>query len=637
MSQSALTAKYRPQRFADVAGQETIKGILSRAAREDRIAPAYLFSGTRGVGKTTIARILAKAVNCLEAPTAEPCNKCVHCMQITQGVAVDVIEIDGASNRGIDDARRIREDIGYAPMQCRYKVFIIDEAHMLTKEASNALLKTLEEPPGNVTFILATTEPHKILPTIVSRCQHYSFKRLTQPDLAAHLENVLRQENAAYDPRALQLIARRASGSVRDSMSLLGQALALGRERLEVDDVRSILGLAGSEVFFNVLQAVAGQDPLAINATLRELLDQGLDLGFFLRELAQTWRNLFLLKQTGDKALPLLELPPEEGAAWLQWAEKFSLAHIHAAWQMTLEGQRRVLTSLEPALALELLLLNLAYLPSLVSLENVAAPPRTGGAGSAPGGGQSPQSGGGASPGRPLPGRRASGAQRTAAPLKTSSAPQPAPQAAERDMSDPPPWDEEAPHPACDEQPGEPEQAVSPQDLDEERTPPGRRSAPAPETPAAMPAPVPAPSSVPSSAKEEPAARQAAVAPPAAGRRSWEGFLEFAAQAGEQDGHSMGYLRQIGGMYDGGRLQLRCLSSMQRCKITEGEYGVWVERLVRAYFGDDVLMDVSEPDNRVPDRQQSKEELEQHPLVQTLQHEFGARIVNWNAVETTRQ
>jgi len=375
MSTASLTIAHRPQTFADVAGQDTIKAILSRAAQEDRIAPAYLFSGTRGVGKTTIARIFAKALNCATAPAAEPCNACEHCRKITQGMHVDVVEIDGASNRGIDDARRLRESIGYAAMEGRYRVFIIDEAHMLTRDAFNALLKTLEEPPRGVTFIMATTEPHKFPVTIISRCQHYIFKRLGEQEIEAHLVKILGLEARPYEPQAVKLIARRAAGSVRDSMSLLGQVLALGHERLEEQAVRSILGLAGQEMFFKVMEALKAQDVLAVSAVIRTILDQGVDIGFFLRELAATWRNLFMLKQAGEAALPLLDLPQDEAAQWLAWTPEFELAHVHACWQLTLEGQRRVLTSLEPAMALELLLLNLAFLPKLLNMEQLSRGP----------------------------------------------------------------------------------------------------------------------------------------------------------------------------------------------------------------------------------------------------------------------
>lgn len=386
MSAQSLTAKYRPQRFSDVAGQEAIKRILSKASAEDKIAPAYLFSGTRGVGKTTLARVLAKALNCVTAPTGEPCNECSQCRQITAGVSPDVIEIDAATHGTVDEARRLKEDIGYAPLQSRYKVFIIDEAHMLSKAAFNALLKTLEEPPGRVTFILATTEPHKILPTIISRCQHYVFKRLMQPELEAHLTGLLDREGMGFEPSAVSLIARRGAGSVRDSMSLLAQVLAMGGPTLLEQDVRDVLGLAGQDVFFSFMRSFKEQDCLGVSGLLRQVLDRGLDIGFFLRELASCWRNMFLLNQSGEKALPALELTEEEGGQWLSWAREFEARHIHACWQMTLEGQRRVMTSLEPALALELLLLNLAYIPKLLSLEamNAGSAPRPGLAG--PGG-----------------------------------------------------------------------------------------------------------------------------------------------------------------------------------------------------------------------------------------------------------
>ncbi len=370
---SSLTARYRPQTFAAVAGQDTIKAILSRAAAEDKIAPAYLFSGTRGVGKTTLARILAKALNCVRAPAPEPCNACERCRAITLGSSVDVVEIDGASNRGIDDVRRLKEAVGYAPLEGRYKVFIIDEAHMLSREAFNALLKTLEEPPARVTFILATTEAHKFPITIVSRRQHYVFKRLPEGELEAHLAKILQSESLPYKPAALRLLARRASGSVRDSMSLLGQVLALGGDNLRESDVRKVLGLAGQEVFIRLLAAIRGGHCLAITELSRELLDQGLDIGFFLRELAGVWRNLFMLRQAGPEAGQSLGLAEEEIKNLLEEAGRFDLAYIHACWQMTLEGQRRILTSLEPALALELLLLNLAMLPRLVSLERFSS------------------------------------------------------------------------------------------------------------------------------------------------------------------------------------------------------------------------------------------------------------------------
>ncbi|MDR1946288.1 MAG: DNA polymerase III subunit gamma/tau [Desulfovibrio sp.] len=383
MIHTALTARYRPQLFSEVAGQETVTTILSRAALEDRVAPAYLFSGTRGVGKTTLARIFAKALNCRNAPAAEPCNTCGQCRAVTAGSSADVVEIDGASNRGIDDMRKLREVVGYAPMEGRYRIFIIDEAHMLSREAFNALLKTLEEPPPRVTFILATTEAHKFPATIISRCQHYVFKRLPENGLTDHIRGILQREGVDYEEGAARLLARRGAGSVRDAMSLLGQVLALGEGRLTEAAARRVLGLAGQESFGAMLDAFRDGDCLKLSALLREMLDQGLDVGFFLRELTALWRNLFILRQAGEAALPAVDLPEDEACAYLAACGNFSLPHIHACWQMTLEGQRRILSGMEPAPALELLLFNLAMLPRLLSLENLSAPGRKGIAGAA--------------------------------------------------------------------------------------------------------------------------------------------------------------------------------------------------------------------------------------------------------------
>lgn len=383
MKHLSLAARYRPQNFAQVAGQDMVKAVLSRAAAEDRPAAAYLLSGTRGVGKTTIARIFAKALNCQHAPGPEPCNQCEQCRKITQGVHVDVTEIDGASNNSVEDARSLRETIGYAPMEGRYKIFIIDEAHMLTRNAFNALLKTLEEPPERVVFIFATTEAHKFPITIVSRCQHFVFRHLSEDALFAHLTAVLRKENAAFEEGAVRLIARRAAGSVRDSMSLLDQTLALGGEELTVAATRQVLGLAGQELFAELFTALHGQDCAAVANLCGQILQQGVDIGFFMRELAGNLRNLFLLRQSGQAIVPSLRLPADEAALWQGIAPQFSAAHLHAAWQMALDAQRGIVQSPEPAAALELLLLNLALLPQLLPVGQATPGPggQAGGAG----------------------------------------------------------------------------------------------------------------------------------------------------------------------------------------------------------------------------------------------------------------
>lgn len=375
MKHLSLAAKYRPQTFAQVAGQDMVKAVLSRAAAEDRVAAAYLLSGTRGVGKTTIARIFAKALNCRHAPGPEPCNQCDQCRKITQGSHVDVTEIDGASNNSVEDARALRENIGYAPMEGRYKVFIIDEAHMLSRSAFNALLKTLEEPPARVVFIFATTEAHKFPITIVSRCQHFVFRHLGEDALVQHLSQVLSKEDVPFEEGAVRLIARRAAGSVRDSMSLLDQTLALGGDNLTSAVTREVLGLAGQELFSDLFDALHARDCAAVSQLCAGLFRQGVDIGFFVRELAGHLRDLFLLRQGGEAVAPSLGLPGEEILFWQGLAPRFSAGHLHAAWQMVLDAQRGIVQNPEPTAALELLLLNLALLPQLLPLERMDSVP----------------------------------------------------------------------------------------------------------------------------------------------------------------------------------------------------------------------------------------------------------------------
>jgi DNA polymerase-3 subunit gamma/tau len=603
MSQESLTARYRPQSFADVAGQDAVKRILSRAAATARVAPAYLFSGTRGVGKTTLARIFAKALNCVNGPAEEPCNQCPICRQITLGAAVDVVEIDGASNTGVDNVRRLKEDVGYAPLECRYKVIIIDEAHMLSKAAFNALLKTLEEPPGHVTFIMATTEPEKFPQTIISRCQHFVFKRLPQADLARHLDGVLAREGVTAEPSAVTLIARRGAGSVRDSMSLLGQVLALGSDGLTLADVREVLGLAGGEVFVRLAECVQTRDLEGLNALLTEVLDQGVDLGFFLRELAGCWRNLFLLNQMGDAARGLIDLPAEEVDAWAGLAPRFSLGHLHAAWQMTMDSQRKILTSLEPALALELLLLNLACLPDLLAL-----------GGTAPARGQAP---GSAAPPRPGPGR-------------PSGPPQSSPQGARR-------ADPAAQHRPEQAAPRAPRPEPAPPGADQaepraprpETSPPARPAEPAPSPGAASQA-VGREGARPVAAREDAAGFGPRTAPPAMprppeGPRTWPGFVAYCARRPEGS-RPLPALDKASGELRGSELVLTSPHSFL-CDRLKGGLPQLTE-LARAYYGPGVSVRVDMPVQEVrKTRSELKEMAQADPVVRRAQEMFQARIV----------
>lgn len=373
MKHLSLATRYRPQLFSEVAGQPLAATALSRAAFEDKVAPAYLLSGTRGVGKTTIARIFAKALNCQNAPTAEPCNECPQCRHITAGNHVDVSEIDGASNTGVDDVRALRENIDFMPMEGRYKIFIVDEAHMLSKNAFNALLKTLEEPPSHTVFIFATTEAHRFPATIISRCQHFVFRHLPERDIYQHLVNILGREGVEYEEQAARLIARRAAGSVRDSLSLLDQALALGGSKLDTETVRSALGVAGPGLYNKLFTAIAACDCTEIIDLAGALLASGVDMGFFTREFGAMLRNLFLVRQTDGKILGTLANVSDDEKAFLKTqAPVFSAAHLHAAWQLALESQRGIVQSPEPGAALELLLLNVALLPKLLPVGDPA-------------------------------------------------------------------------------------------------------------------------------------------------------------------------------------------------------------------------------------------------------------------------
>ncbi|MHC1751791.1 DNA polymerase III subunit gamma/tau [Humidesulfovibrio sp.] len=619
---SSLTAKYRPRRFAEVAGQDAVKAILSRAAATSKIAPAYMFSGTRGVGKTTIARIFAKALNCEKAPAAEPCNECRLCRQANAGSAVDIIEIDAASHGGVGDVRALKEDVGYAPLEGRFKVFIIDEAHMLSTAAFNALLKTLEEPPARVTFILASTEAHKFPATILSRCQHYVFKMLPQAELAAHLEAVLAKEGIEYEPGAVRVIARRGAGSVRDSMSLLGQALAYSAGTLVETEVRACLGLAGQEVFFALMEAIAGRDLPLLSRTLRGVLDLGLDLGFFLRELSGCWRNMFLLRQAGEAIVPELGLPEEEAAQWLEWSARFAPAHIHACWQMTLDGQQRVVKSLEPAQALELLLLNLACLPDLLPLSAL------GGAGPAPQGAPRPSSPGSAGPAAPrTPQGPSSAASAAAAPVAVTSSVSSADSSAPSAAVAPPPWADAAASPASSVSPaaGTPASSVDSQGSAREPAAPAyaaaSASAPAALSPASMPA---ASTSDPGSAPSAAPLAASVAAPQPGAPRSWEGFTEFVA--GKNGNGFVTGLAQARGQFFEGVLTLTCHNETHCGMMDKGDNYLRLLRLATEYYGEGVSLAFTCVD-REPVKSEGliSREMQEHPVVQRVRETFECR------------
>ena len=305
MASQVFYRKWRPQTLAEVVGQEHVTHTLLNALASERISHAYLFCGPRGTGKTSTARSLAKAINCLNNGKGEPCNTCSMCQAITEGRALDVIEVDAASNRGIDEIRNLREKVNYAPNQARRKVYIIDEVHMLTKEASNALLKTLEEPPPHVIFILATTEAHKLLPTILSRCQRFDFHRHSLTNMVTELSRVCQGEGIHIGPEALKLLARAATGSIRDALNLLQQANTFYGSEINLSQVQALLGISGDQRAKEVVKHIVNQDITAGVTTINNVNSDGLDLRQFHRELVEYLRLLLLVKTGSSDSIEL--------------------------------------------------------------------------------------------------------------------------------------------------------------------------------------------------------------------------------------------------------------------------------------------------------------------------------------------
>jgi len=353
MTSQVFYRKWRPQLLAEVVGQEQVTQTLHNALSTGRIAHAYLFCGPRGTGKTSTGRILAKAVNCLNHGKGEPCNACAMCQAITEGRALDVIEVDAASNRGIDEIRDLRQKVNYAPSQARYKVYIIDEVHMLTKEASNALLKTLEEPPPHVIFVLATTEVHKVLPTIMSRCQRFDFRRISQADIVTRLVQICQTEGIQTEAEALRLIARAGTGSLRDAENLLEQMMIYYGNKIRLEQVKHTLGITGDIRVKELVTHLIHRDVTAGINTIHSVNNDGLDLRQFNRELVEYLRWLLLIKTGSDEAI---DLTAEDIAELKTLADKASLPQILKA--IRLFGQLEISLDNYATLPLELALID---------------------------------------------------------------------------------------------------------------------------------------------------------------------------------------------------------------------------------------------------------------------------------------
>ncbi|MBP7669384.1 MAG: DNA polymerase III subunit gamma/tau [Candidatus Eisenbacteria bacterium] len=362
-----LARKWRPQRFDEVVGQRHVALTLTSALESHRLSHAYLFAGPRGVGKTSMARILAKALNCERGPAAEPCNECDACRSITEGHCLDVLEIDGASNRGIDDVRSLRESVKYAPASVRAKVYIIDEVHMLTTDAFNALLKTLEEPPAHVYFLLATTEPLKVPATILSRCQRHDFGRLTVAELVENLTRITSAEGIAIEEEALRLIARKAEGSVRDTLTLLDQVAAGGAGPFSAAQVQEILGLAGNALYFALSQAVVAGDSRAALLELDKAYREGLNLQELADELVHHFRNLLWVAMDRELA-GTLDMTGEEAAELARQAGQVKAGDALRWLRILLDTGPRMRRSPHARVHLEVALAEMAALPRAVEL-----------------------------------------------------------------------------------------------------------------------------------------------------------------------------------------------------------------------------------------------------------------------------
>ncbi len=354
---NALYLRYRPQTFEDVVGQAHVAETLRNALRQDRIAHAYLFTGPRGTGKTSTARILAKAVNCLaDDVDARPDNTCPICTAINQGRLMDLIEIDAASNTSVDDVRALIEKVAFSPSEARYKVYVIDEVHMLSTSAFNALLKTLEEPPAHVIFVLATTEPHKIPATILSRCQRFDFHRINTRQIGEHLERIAQREGFTITPEALGIIARSATGSMRDAISLLDQVAAYGHEEIDEELVRDVLGMVSGLAISDFVDALADGDPAEVLTRLHELIDKGVELNQFVNQLIDQLRTLLLLNVGKDPGL--VDLPDSLLARAQRQAAKFSAPQLLHTIRALTEAAQALKTPFAGYLPVELALLD---------------------------------------------------------------------------------------------------------------------------------------------------------------------------------------------------------------------------------------------------------------------------------------
>lgn len=368
MSYLVLARKYRPQTFDEVIKQNHVTQTLTNAIKSRRVAHAILFTGPRGTGKTTVARILAKAMNCKEGPTPMPCNTCRSCREITSGNAVDVFEIDGASNNGVEQIRSLRENINYMPAHSPNKIYIIDEVHMLTISAFNALLKTLEEPPSHVMFIFATTEPHKIPVTILSRCQRHDFKLIDIESISNHMKDLCSKEHIDIAEESLMLIAREAGGSIRDALSLLDQVMVCSEGTINYKNILDILGVADRKIIFDISNAILRKDiPEALNV-VDEIYDRGYEMKKFYADIIEHFRNLLVVKM-GKNISKLINLPSHEINLMQDQVQDISESYLNQIFDLLFKEEASIRLSAQPKLALEIAFIRLSQIKPALPID----------------------------------------------------------------------------------------------------------------------------------------------------------------------------------------------------------------------------------------------------------------------------
>ena len=370
MSYLVLARKWRPQLFEDVVGQKHVTKTLQNAIAGNRVPHALLFTGTKGVGKTSVARILAKALNCQDGPTPGPCNQCQFCRDISAGVSIDVLEIDGASNTGVDDVRKLRENVRYLPSKGSHKVYIIDEVHMLSNSAFNALLKTLEEPPEHVVFIFATTEPHKIPPTILSRCQRYDFKRIPARDILAHLKLIVSDEKVQISDKGLALIAREAEGSMRDAQGILDQAISFAGKDISYDEIVEILGIIDRKLFYETSLSIIEKKPQRCLDIIEDVYNYGYDIKEFYKGLLEQFRNLVVVKVT-EAPSRLIDIPDSEIEDLATQGALVGINEIQQLFSILANSEEEIIRSSNPKLIMEMTLVRMAHTGPLLSIDDI--------------------------------------------------------------------------------------------------------------------------------------------------------------------------------------------------------------------------------------------------------------------------